>query len=164
MGLQCLISYFSSSSLFNNFHTPIPSRKGYSKFKWSINLLVLRVRQIINLRKKTLKLLLEIQNNLKSFYHSNDPESVMVIDSINTVEELEEMEENLKDRDYRKRLVSPISLYILYRVNSPASTRFCLFISLYVLCELKSFELIIVLNAFIFQRNCWRFLADFMSR
>ena len=85
----------------------------YSKFKWSINLLVLGVRQIINLQKKTLKLLLEIQNDLKSFYRSNDPESVMAVESINTEEELEEMEENLKDRDYRKRLVSLISLYIL---------------------------------------------------
>ena len=137
MGLQCLISYFSSSSLFNNFHTPIPSRKVYSKFKWPINLLVLRVRQIINLQKKTLQLLLEIQNDLKSFYRSNDPDSVMAIDSIKTDEELEEMEENLKDRYYSKTLVSPMSLIHFVRVNSPASTRFCLFISLYVLCELK---------------------------
>ena len=68
---------------------------------------------MINLQKKTLKLLLEIQNDLKSFYRSNDPESVLAIDSINTEEELEEMEENLKDRDYRKRLVSPISLDML---------------------------------------------------
>ena len=113
IGLQCLISYFSSSSLFNYFHTPIPSRKVYSKFKWPINLLVLGVRQIINLQKKILKLLLEIQNDLKSFYRSNDPESVMAIDSINTEEKPEEMEGNLKARDYRKRLVSPISLYIL---------------------------------------------------
>ena len=63
--------------------------------------------------KESLKLLLEIQNDLKSFYRSNDPESVLAIESINTQEELEEMEENLKDRDYRKRLVSPISLDIL---------------------------------------------------
>ena len=68
---------------------------------------------MINLQKKILNLLLEIQNNLKSFYRSNDPESVLAIDSINTEEELEEMEENLKDRDYRKRLVSPISLGML---------------------------------------------------
>ena len=62
---------------------------------------------MINLQKNTLKLLVEIQNDLKSF---NDPELVMAIDSINTEEELEEMEENLKDRDYKKRLVKPISL------------------------------------------------------
>ena len=65
---------------------------------------------MINLQKNTLKLLLEIQNDLKSFYRSNDPELVMAIDSINTEEELEEMEENLKDRDYKKRLVKLISL------------------------------------------------------
>ena len=129
MCLQCLISsYFSSNSLLNNFHIPIPSRKVYSKSEWSINLLVLGLRQMINLQKKALKLLLEIQNDLKTFYSSNDPESVMAIDSINTEEELEEMEENLKDRDYRIHFV---------RVNSPVSTRFCLFISLYVLGELK---------------------------
>ena len=62
---------------------------------------------MINLQKNTLKLLVEIQNDLKGF---NDPELVMAIDSINTEEELEEMEENLKDRDYKKRLVKPISL------------------------------------------------------
>ena len=62
---------------------------------------------MINLQKNTLKLLVEIQNDLKSF---NDPELVMAIDSINTEEKLEEMEENLKDRDYKKRLVKPISL------------------------------------------------------
>ena len=122
MGLQCLISYLSGSSLFNNFHTPIPSRNVYSKIKWSINLLVLGVRQIINLQKKSLKLFLEIQNDLKSFYRYNDPESVMVIDSINMEEELEEMEENLKDRDYRKRLVSSISLYIFFQVIISCST------------------------------------------
>ena len=65
---------------------------------------------MINLQKNTLKLLVEIQNNLKSFYRSNDPELVMAIDSINTEEELEEMEENLKDRDYKKRVIKPISL------------------------------------------------------
>ena len=68
---------------------------------------------MMDLQKKTLKLLLETQNDLKSFYRSNDPESVLAIDSINTEEELEEMEENLRDRDYRKRIVSPISLDIL---------------------------------------------------
>ena len=67
---------------------------------------------MINLQKKTLKLL-EIQNDLKSFYRSNDLESLLAIESINTEEELEEMEENLKARDYRKRPVSPISLGIL---------------------------------------------------
>ena len=67
---------------------------------------------MINLQKKTLKLL-EIQNDLKSFYRSNDLESLLAIDSINTEEELEEMEENLKARDYRKGPVSPISLGIL---------------------------------------------------
>ena len=85
----------------------------YGIFEWSITLLVLGLRQMINLQKKTLKLLLEKQNDLKKFYRSNDPESVLAIDSINTEEELEEMEENLKDRDYRKRLVSPISLDML---------------------------------------------------
>ena len=85
----------------------------YGIFEWSITLLVLGLRQMINLQKKTLKLLLEIQNDLKSFYRSNDPESVLAIDSINTAEELEEMKENLKDRDYRKRLVSPIRLDML---------------------------------------------------
>ena len=69
--------------------------------------MVLVLHQMINLQKNTLKLLVEIQNDLKSF---NDPELVMAIDSINTEEELEEMEENLKDRDYKKRLVKPISL------------------------------------------------------
>ena len=68
---------------------------------------------MINLQKKTLKLLLEIQNDLKIFYRSNDPKSVLAIESINTEEELEEMEENPKDTDYRKRLVSPISLDML---------------------------------------------------
>ena len=68
---------------------------------------------MINLQKKTLNLLLEIQNDLKRFYRSNDPESVLAIDSINTEEELEKMEENRKNRDYRKRLVSPISLGML---------------------------------------------------
>ena len=82
----------------------------YSKFQWWINLLVLVLHQMINLQKNTLKLLVEIQNNLKSFYRSNDPELVMAIDSINTEEELEEMEENLKDRDYKKRVIKPISL------------------------------------------------------
>ena len=82
----------------------------YGIFEWPITLLVLGLRQMINLQKKTLKLLLEIQNDLKSFYRSNDPDSVLAIDSINTEEELEEMEENLKDREYRKRLVSLISL------------------------------------------------------
>ena len=72
--------------------------------------MVLVLHQMINLQKNTLKLLLEIQNDLKSFYRSNDPELVMAIDSINTEEELEEMEENLKDRDYKKRLVKLISL------------------------------------------------------
>ena len=85
----------------------------YGIFEWSITLLVLGLRQMINLQKKTLKLLLEKQNDLKKFYRSIDPESVLAIDSINTEEELEEMEENLKDRDYRKRLVSPISLDML---------------------------------------------------
>ena len=69
--------------------------------------MVLVLHQMINLQKNTLKLLVEIQNDLKGF---NDPELVMAIDSINTEEELEEMEENLKDRDYKKRLVKPISL------------------------------------------------------
>ena len=69
--------------------------------------MVLVLHQMINLQKNTLKLLVEIQNDLKSF---NDPELVMAIDSINTEEKLEEMEENLKDRDYKKRLVKPISL------------------------------------------------------
>ena len=114
MGLQCLISsHFSSNPHLSNFHTPIPSRNVYSIFEWSITLLVLGLRHMINLQKKTLKLLLEIQNDLKRFYRSNDPESVLVIDSVNKEEELEEMEENLKDRDYRKRLVSPISLHML---------------------------------------------------
>ena len=113
MGLQCLISsHFSSNPLLSNFHTPIPSRKVYGIFEWSITLLVLGLRQMINLQKKTLKLL-EIQNDLKSFYRSNDLESLLAIESINTEEELEEMEENLKARDYRKRPVSPISLGIL---------------------------------------------------
>ena len=85
----------------------------YGIFEWSITLLVLGLRQMINLQKKTLKLLLEIQNNLKSFYRSNDPESVLAIDSINTEDELEEIEENLKDRDFMRRLVSPISLDLL---------------------------------------------------
>ena len=114
MGLQCLISsHFSSNPLLSNFHTPIPSRNVYGIFEWSITLLVLGLRQMINLQKKTLKLLLEIQNDLKSFYRSNDPESVLAIDSINTEEDLEEMEENLKDKDCRKRLVNPISLDML---------------------------------------------------
>ena len=114
MGLQCLMSsHFSSNPLLSNFHSSIPSRKVYGIFEWSITLLVLGLRQMINLQKKTLKLLLEKQNDLKKFYRSNDPESVLAIDSINTEEELEEMEENLKDRDYRKRLVSPISLDML---------------------------------------------------
>ena len=85
----------------------------YGIFEWPITLLVLGLRQMINLQKKTLKLLLEIQNDLKSFYRSNDPESVLAIDSINTEEDLEEMEENLKDKDCRKRLVNPISLDML---------------------------------------------------
>ena len=114
MGLQCLIlSHLPSNSLLSNFHTLIPSRNVYSIFEWSIPLLVSGLHQMINLQKKILNLLLEIQNDLKSFYRSNDPESVLAIDSINTEEELEEMEENLKDRDYRKRLVSPISLGML---------------------------------------------------
>ena len=113
MGLQCLMSsHFSSNPLLSNFHSSIPSRKVYGIFEWSITLLVLGLRQMINLQKKTLKLL-EIQNDLKSFYRSNDLESLLAIDSINTEEELEEMEENLKARDYRKRPVSPISLGIL---------------------------------------------------
>ena len=75
---------------------------------------------MINLQKKTLKLLLEIQNDLKIFYRSNDPKSVLAIESINTEEELEEMEENPKDTDYRKRLVSPISLdMLLEQVHLP---------------------------------------------
>ena len=114
MGLQCLISsHFSSNPLLSNFHTSISSRKVYGIFEWPITLLVLGLRQMINLQKKTLKLLLEIQNDLKSFYRSNDPESVLAIDSINTEEDLEEMEENLKDKDCRKRLVNPISLDML---------------------------------------------------
>ena len=114
VGLQCLISsHFSSNSLLSNFHTPIPSRKVYSIFQWSITLLVSGLRQMINFSKKTLKLLLEIQNDLKSFYRSNDPESVLAIDSINTEEQLDETEENLKDRDYRKGLVSPMPLGML---------------------------------------------------
>ena len=68
---------------------------------------------MINFQKKTLKLLLEIQNDLKSFYRSNDPESVLAIDSINTEEQLDETEENLKDRDYRKGLVSLMPLGML---------------------------------------------------
>ena len=88
--MQSLISsYFSSNSLLNNFHTPIPSRKVYSKFEWWINVLVLVLHKMINLEKNTLKLLVEIQNDLKSFYCSNDPALVMAIDSINTEEELE---------------------------------------------------------------------------
>ena len=95
---------------------------------------------MINLQKKALKLLLEIQNDLKTFYSSNDPESVMAIDSINTEEELEEMEENLKDRDYRIHFLNPI-----------------LFIYLFICSwRVKSFKKIIVLNASIFRRNCWR--------
>ena len=114
MGLQCLIlSHLPSNSLLSNFHTLIPSRKVYSIFEWSIPLLVSGLHQMINLQKKTLNLLLEIQNDLKRFYRSNDPESVLAIDSINTEEELEKMEENRKNRDYRKRLVSSISLGML---------------------------------------------------
>ena len=85
----------------------------YSKCEWLITSLVLGLHQMINLQIKTLKLLLEIQNNLKRFYRSNDSGLVLVIDSINIEEELEEMEENLKERGYRKRLVSPTSLDIL---------------------------------------------------
>ena len=68
---------------------------------------------MINLQKKTLKLLLEIQKDLKRFYLCNYPESVLAMESIKTEEELEEMEENLKERDYRKRLVSPIYVDML---------------------------------------------------
>ena len=82
-------------------------------FEWSITLLISGLRQMINLQKKTLKLLLEIQKDLKRFYRCNYPESVLAIESINTNKELEEMEENLKERDYRKRLVSPIYLDML---------------------------------------------------
>ena len=68
---------------------------------------------MINFQKITLKLLLEIQNDLKSFYRSNDPESGLVIESINTEEQLDKTEKNLKDRDYRKGLVSPMPLGML---------------------------------------------------
>ena len=68
---------------------------------------------MINFQKKTLKLPLEIQNDLKSFYRFDDPESVLDIDSINTEEQLDETEENLKDRDCRKGLVSPMPLGML---------------------------------------------------
>ena len=82
MDLQCLISsYFSRNSLLSNFHTPIPSRKVYSIFEWSITLLVSALHQMINLQKKIFKMLLEIQNDLKGFYRSNDPESVLAFDS-----------------------------------------------------------------------------------
>ena len=87
--------------------------KVYSMFEWSITLLISGLRQMINLQKKTLKLLLEIQKDLKRFYLCNYPESVLAMESINTEEELEEMEENLKERDYRKRLVSPIYVDML---------------------------------------------------
>ena len=36
---------------------------------------------MINLQKKIFKMLLEIQNDLKGFYHSNDPKSVLAFDS-----------------------------------------------------------------------------------
>ena len=90
MGLQCLMLLcFSSNSLLRNFQTPIPCRKIYSVFEWTVNLLILELCKMISLQKKTLKFLLEIRHDLKSFYCSNDPESVLAIDSINTEEELE---------------------------------------------------------------------------
>ena len=63
--------------------------------------------------EENLKTATRNQNDLKNFYRSNDPKSVLATESTNTEEELEEMEENLKDTDYRKRLVSPISLDML---------------------------------------------------
>ena len=70
--------------------------------------------------EENLKTATRNQNDLKNFYRSNDPKSVLAIESINTEEELEEMEENPKDTDYRKRLVSPISLdMLLEQVHLP---------------------------------------------
>ena len=70
--------------------------------------------------EENLKTATRNQNDLKNFYRSNDPKSVLATESTNTEEELEEMEENLKDTDYRKRLVSPISLdMLLEQVHLP---------------------------------------------
>ena len=54
--------------------------------------LILGLRQMRNM--KILKLLLEIQHDLKNFYRSNDPESVLGIESINTIEKHKENERN----------------------------------------------------------------------
>ena len=54
--------------------------------------LILGLRQMGNM--KILKLLLEIQHDLKNFYRSNDPESVLGIESINTIEKHHENERN----------------------------------------------------------------------
>ena len=54
--------------------------------------LILGLRQMRNM--KILKLLLEIQHDLKIFYRSNDPESVLGIGSINTIEKHHENERN----------------------------------------------------------------------
>ena len=54
--------------------------------------LILGLRQMRNM--KILKLLLEIQHDLKNFYRSNDPESVLGIESINTIQKHQENERN----------------------------------------------------------------------
>ena len=54
--------------------------------------LILGLCQMRNM--KILKLLLEIQHDLKIFYRSNDPESVLGIESINTIQKHQENERN----------------------------------------------------------------------
>ena len=54
--------------------------------------LILGLCQMRNM--KILKLLLEIQHDLKNFYRSNDLESVLGIESINTIQKHQENERN----------------------------------------------------------------------
>ena len=88
---------------------------------------------MINLQKKTLKLLLEIQKDLKRFYLCNYPESVLAMESINHGRGTRgDGGESERERLQEKTCKSHICRHVV-RVNSPASTLFCLFISFNIL-------------------------------